>query len=129
MTVSGHYRNWEINDEQFLNAVLATRDSKGGALFWMGHTEGGFPALAIRVSGELTDVHYFPTEGTAGFRCLGGDGLPPHAMTKFIYEGCDPAAGEETPNEFIIPFEMASLIAHDFFVDQKRSDEVQWLEL
>jgi hypothetical protein len=74
-------------------------------------------------------VHYFPQEGHAGFRCLGGEGLPEDGRTRLVYQGCDPPSGEEIPNEFVVPQAAAVQAARDFFQSPQRSISLSWLEL
>jgi hypothetical protein len=50
-------------------------------------------------------------------------------MTTFVYEGCDPGYGEETPNEFVVPFSVACAIATEFFRRERMSNAVSWFEL
>jgi hypothetical protein len=112
-----------------LDAALSSRDDKGGALFFISPDEQRYPSLVIRVTKNYADVHYFPYDGHPGFRCLGGEGLPEDGWTSLVYQGCDPGDGEETPNEFIVPFATACEIARAFLRTGERSDAVQWLEL
>jgi len=98
-------------------------------MFWLTPDDERYPALAIRVSGHLAHVHYFPRDGHPGFRCLGGDGLPEGGETTLVYQGCDPATGEETPNEFIVPFATALSLGEDFFRSKRMSEAVSWFEL
>jgi hypothetical protein len=88
-----------------------------------------YPCLAIRISGDVADVHYFPREGHPGFRCLGGEGLPESGCTALVYEGSDPQDGEHTPNSFIVPVKTAYSIATVFLSTDRMSDAVSWLEL
>ena len=129
MRVEGHHRSWEVNDVKSVMKTLAFRDSRGGAQFWMAHGDRKYPCLAIRVSGDIADVHYLPEEYQPGFRCLGGDGLPEGEMTTLLFEGCDPGYGEETPNEFVVPFSVACSIATEFFLREGLPDTVKWFEL
>jgi hypothetical protein len=123
-------RSWQVTNAKDLAAALACRDEKGGALFFMTpNGEQQYPSLAIRVTKDYADVHYFPFDGHPGFRCLGGVGLPKDGWTSFVYQGCDPGTGEETPNEFIIPFATACEIAEEFLRSGQRSDAVEWLVL
>src|SRR4051812_8518421 len=108
---------------------MASRDDKGGALFYITPDEEQYPSLAIRVTKDYADVHYFPYDGHAGFRCLGGEGLPKDGWTNFVYQGCQPGTGEETPNKFILPFATACSVAKAFLRTGQRSDAVKWLEL
>jgi hypothetical protein len=132
MRIKGHDRQWDAHDEAALERVLRFRDDVGGALFWLAPDDDQYPAVAIRVSGELADVHYFPEEGHPGFRALaelsraevqGG------AMTTLVYEGCDPATGEETPSEFVLPVSRAIDLAAEFYRTGGRSPAISWLEL
>ena len=128
MQVHGNHRKWSVDSEMDLDTAIAWRDQRGGAVFWVAH-EPQYPCMAIRVSGDVADVHYFPEAGHPGFRCLGGTGLPEDGFTTLIYEGCDPAAGEATPNRFIVPWPTARSIAGDFLAGGRMSDRVRWFEL
>lgn len=128
MRTDGYGRTWQVDDVADLERALAWRDSRGGALFWLSH-EQEFPSLAIRVSDHLADVHFFPEDGHAGFRCLGGEGLPPDGTAKLVFEGCDPGDGEETPNKFIVSLEAAVSVATEFFRRKPMSGDVSWFEL
>ena len=81
MQVHGVRRSWQVDDIQGLKRVLAWRDARGGAIFWLSGEDVRYPCLGIRVSGNIADVHYFPEEGHPGFRCLGGEGLPEDGET------------------------------------------------
>jgi hypothetical protein len=129
MLIEGHGIAWEAHDEEGLEAILRGRDSRGGALFWLSDGAGSFPCLAIRVSGNLSDIHYFPRGEHPGFVCLGGRDLPLHATSILVFEGCDPGDGEEQSNEFIVPFATALTVAKDFFRTNQMSSSVQWFEL
>ena len=130
MRVEEFTRSWHVTNAKELAAALTSRDDKGGALFFISPDDDQrYPSLAIRVTKDYADVHYFPFDGHPGFRCLGGAGLPQDGWTSFVYQGCDPGTGEETPNEFIIPFATACVIAKDFLRSGQRSDAVEWLEL
>lgn len=129
MLVGSYHRTWDVHNEQSLELALASRDSRGGGVFWLEHMQDKFPKLAIRVSGDVADVHYFPTEDHPGFRVLGGKGLPEGGMTTLIFDGCDPGTGEDTPNEFVLTLETARATAMHFFQTGKRWDGVEWCEL
>jgi hypothetical protein len=109
--------------------VLAWRDDRGGAILWLSPDDARYPAMALRIGGSVADVHYIPRDGHPGFRCLGGDGLPPGGLTRLVYRGADPASGEETPNEFVVPVGTASSVAAEFFRSQQMSGAVSWFEL
>lgn len=130
MRVDEFTRSWQVTNAKELAAALTSRDEKGGALFFMTPDDDQqYPSLAIRVTKDFADVHYFPFDGHPGFRCLGGAGLPKDGWTNFAYQGCDPGTGEETPNEFIIPLATACEIAEEFRRSGQRSNAVEWLEL
>jgi hypothetical protein len=127
--IGGYHRTWKAEDIESLRAALAWRDLKGGAIFWLGDGHGEYPQLAIRISGDFADIHYFPEEGHPGFRSLGGEGLPKGGMTTFIYDGSDPAEGEDTPNEFVVSPAVVWLVAKEFFLSKRMSNAVSWFEL
>jgi len=129
MRVGGYGRSWEVTNAKELAAALAWRDDKGGALFYITPDDQQYPSLAIRVTGGYADVHHFPYDGHPGFRCLGGEGLPKNGWSRFVYQGCDPGTGEDTPNKFIVPLVTAAAIAKEFLRTGQRSDAVAWLEL
>jgi hypothetical protein len=127
--IDGYRQTWNVDNEMELNGVLAWRDDRAGAIFWLAADEASDPTLAIRVSGSVADVHYFPREGHPGFRALGGNGLPEHGFTTLVYEGADPATGEQCANEFIVTFETAQAIAREFMQTQQMSGATSWFEL
>jgi hypothetical protein len=127
--VDQYRQSWQVTNVKQLVAALASRDDKGGALFHITPGDERYPSLAIRVTKDYADVHYFPYDGGPVFRCLGGEGLPEGGWTSFVYQGCDPGTGEETPNEFIVPFATACAIGKAFLRTGERSDAVEWLEL
>jgi hypothetical protein len=130
MRVEEHTRSWRVANAMELAAALTSRDEKGGALFFISPDDDQrCPSLAIRVTKDYADVHFFPYDGHPGLRCLGGIGLPKDGWTSFVYQGCDPGTGEETPNQFIIPFSTARAIAEEFLRSGQRSNAVEWLEL
>jgi hypothetical protein len=129
MRVDGHRQTWQVADERSLAAALSWRDDRGGGIFWLSPDVERYPALAIRVSGEVADVIYFPQEGHPGFRCLGGQGLLEDGLTTLVYQGCDPASGEQSPNTFVVPFEAARSIAKEFFRSKRMPEGVSWFEL
>lgn len=129
MKIEGHHRRWDAPDEAALQRVLQFRDGVGGALFWLARDGDRYPTLAIRISGDLADVHYFPRDGHPGFRALAEAPLQSGPARIFIYEGCDPATGEETPVEFVLPVSTAIDLAKEFHRTGARSSAVSWLEL
>jgi hypothetical protein len=129
LQLHGYGREWQIQDAEALQHALAWRDSRGGGFFWLSLEDRKYPCMAIRVSGSIADVHYFPADGHPGFRCLGGEGLPEEGSTTLVFEGCDPRQGEETPNRFVVPFETASSVAAEFLRSQRMSPTVSWFEI
>jgi hypothetical protein len=127
--VGGDRQTWQVEDVNSLEGALAWRDDRGGGLFYLTPNDAPYPAMVIRVGGDVADVHYFPRDGHPGFRCLGGDGLPEGGWTTLVYQGCDPATGEETPNEFVVPFDTARSVAKEFFRSEQMSEAVSWFEL
>ena len=129
LRIAGYSRTWEVEDVQGLHQALAWRDARGGGIFFLSRENVQYPHLCIRVSGNIADVHFFPEEGHPGYRCLGDEGMPEGESTTFVYEGCDPWDGEETPNRFVVPFETARSIATAFLRSERRPDTVSWFEL
>jgi len=129
MQVGSYRQSWQVTNAEELAAAMAWRDDKGGALFYITPDNQQYPSLAIRVTEGYADVHYFPYDGHPGFRCLEGDGLPEGGWSRFVYQGCDPGTGEDSPNEFVVPFATAAAIAKAFLQTSKRSDAFEWLEL
>jgi len=131
MKIEGQHCKWHAQDEATIQQVLEFRDEVGGAVFWLARDDARYPTLAIRISGDMADVHYFPHEGHPGFRALAEpsvrEGQPTNFL--FIYEGCDPATGEETPSEFVIPLSTAIALAKEFHRSGARSSAVSWFEL
>lgn len=129
MRIDGYRQSWDVIDEKGLDDALASRDDRAGAFLWLGVDETSYPTLAIRVSDGVADVHYFPREGHPGFRALGSKEQSNGGFTTLVYEGADPATGEQCANEFILTFETARVIAREFFRSQQMSGAVSWLEL
>lgn len=128
MWVEGHNRKWEVEDEAELERVLQFRDVVGGAQFWLGFPSQRYPVLAIRVSGDMADFHYFAHEGHAGFRALSEPTLA-RGDAVFVYEGSDPASGEKVPGRFVLPSSRVTGVARGFFRTHERPTSVSWLEL
>jgi len=129
MRIEGHHRRWNASDETALEDVLRFRDDLGGAQFWITDDDDPFPAVAIRLSGDFADVHYFPHDGHPGFRALAETPPPAGQTTTFIYEGCDPPTGEETPSEFVLLASTAIDVAKEFQRTGTRSPVLSWFEL
>ena len=132
MRIQGHRREWRAADEVALEEVLRFRDRAGGGLFWLRPDDGSYPAVAIRISGDLADVHYFPLAGHPGFRALASPSRRPiygGATATLVYEGCDPSSGEESPTEFVIPVDTAVSLGREFFRTGTRPSSTPWFEL
>jgi hypothetical protein len=128
MRVDGYASTTDVHDEAELIAILATRDARGGALLWLSH-DASYPTLAIRISGQQVDIHYFPNEGHPGFRCLANDMSNCNEDSVFIFKGCDPATGEIVPSEFVVPIDTVNAVALEYFRSGKMSSSEQWFEL
>lgn len=110
--VYDHQGEIEVGDEASLGAALNRRDAIGGGEFWLAENAGGYPCLAIRVSGDYADIHYFPKSGHPGFRFMNDtDDSSPGEYTIFRYLGSDPADGTEVPNEFVVSHIVAVTVA------------------
>jgi hypothetical protein len=129
MWIEGHNREWKADDPDELADVLAFRDPLGGAQFWLSHTGLPHPLVAIRISGDLCDVHYFPSEGHPGFRALATPPAMNNQSVTFTYEGCDPASGEDVPARFVLSFASVVAIAREFHRSQALPGSAPWLEL
>ena len=128
---SNHQGSQSVADEQALGAVLAQRDARGGAEFWLAERSGGFPCLALVVSGLVSHVSYFPAKGHPGFRCLRPTESEPLLAVDilFVWVGCDPASGEWVPNAFVVPFPTASAVAREFLRCPALPSSARWYEL
>jgi len=120
-----------VDDAAMLEAALSDRDSRDGAWFLLGDSDRSYPQLSITVSGNAADVHYYPRDGHAGFRCMAAwDQLADaDGFTTFVYEGCDPSSGEQVPNEFVVPFPVAIAVAKAFLATRGMYPSVEWFEL
>jgi hypothetical protein len=49
--------------------------------------------------------------------------------TTFVFQGCEPGDGEDTPNEFVVPFGTAKSIASEFLQSKRMAGDVSWFEL
>jgi hypothetical protein len=130
MQIEGHHRHWQVATEAELGAVLLFRDGVGGARFWLNADDEDFPVLAIRISGDVGDVHYFPAEGHPGSRALATLEGPEKDQTILLrYEGADPASGELTSRRFILPFATLLDVARSFFHVQSLPASLAWFKL
>ena len=129
MRIDRYDTTWQVNDVEELEGILSSRDSRGGGEFWLADSRESYPCLVIRVSGDIADVHFFSTVDHPGFRCLGNQDAVDDGFTTLVYEGCDPASGEQTPNVFVIPVDTAKSIAREFFRSKWMSNAVSWFEL
>jgi hypothetical protein len=130
MQIEGHHRHWQVATEAELEAVLRFRDSVGGAQFWLSADDEDFPLLAMRITGDVGDVHYFPAEGDPGSRALATlEGLDTDQTVLLRYEGADPASGEMTPRRFLLPFATLVNVARSFLQVQSLPTSVAWFEL
>jgi hypothetical protein len=127
--VDAYHRTWQVRDANGLHDVLTWRDKRGGARFFLSEDVDQYPMLAITITGELADVMFFLEEGHPGFRCLGGQGLSKDGSTTFVFDGCDPWTGEDSPNEFVVSLNSAYLIAAEFLQRKRMSEAESWLEL
>lgn len=110
-----------------LREAIRVRDSRGGAQFWISEGPRSFSCLAVRVSGDLADAHYFPDEGHPGFRCLASS--PPDRSVLFVFEGCDPGVGERVPAEFVLSLGELDAVVSEFASTQRMCPSSSWLEL
>lgn len=130
MRIEGHHRSWQAATEAELEAVLSFRDSVGGAQFWLSAADEDFPMLAVRISGDVGDVHFVSAGGHPGLRALASRNAPELEETiLFRSEGADPATGEEVGTRFVLPFVTLVVVARDFFRQQSPPDSVSWFEL
>jgi hypothetical protein len=126
---SGESGVWTADDEAALEAVLHTRDSRGGNWFDLcadDAQEVSYPLLTIRVGGELADICYTLRDDEPGYRCVGTvRDVEPNGWTVF-----KTAAGDEyIANEFLVPFSTALAVAKEFLRGPQLPTSVQWLEL
>jgi len=134
MIISSQCRDTVVSNENSLLALLSTRDACAGGEFWMSDELRSYPCLALIFSGPWGNAFYFPEEGHPGFRCLKADSdpdLPSGAFTTFIWSGCDPASGEEVPNEFVLCSDQTIEVARVFYRDSARAlpASFSWFEL
>ena len=125
MRVGAYNQSWQVNNADELAKAMAWRDDTHGAIFFLVPDDEPYPYLAVRVTADYADVHYFSFDGHPGFRCLGGEGLPEGGWIKFVYRGCDPSAGKESPNKFVVPFGKRMPLPNIFYGPAR--DRMQWL--
>ncbi|MCP5120202.1 MAG: hypothetical protein GY953_56115 [bacterium] len=129
MLISANHKQWDAQNEQGVEHALSTRDARGGGEFWLAEGIGEYPCLGSIVSGEQSNIHYFPEKGHPGFRCLGGKGLPPEGTSIFVFDAGDPGDGIEVPNDFVVPVATAVVVAKEFLRCRNLPTSVEWLEL
>jgi len=81
-------------------------------------------ALRLELGAQLPVVVDLAVVDELDEPVLGGDGLPEGGLTTLVYQGADPGTGEQTPNEFVVPFETARAIAREFFRTEQISATV-----
>jgi hypothetical protein len=126
--VAGQHHEREIVGDDALASTLHFRDARGGADLWVSDAPGSFPCLAIRLSGPLATIHFFPKEGHPGFRCT-APGSPENGATRFVFEGCDPASGESVPTKFVLSVNDAERVLRHFHHSRQMLDRFDWFEL
>src|SRR5262245_7810970 len=103
-----------VADEADLETALAKRYAGDANAFWLWHDDGEFPALSILIKADIAYLHYFPQEGHAGFRPVGGvAGLPDGGSATFLL---GPSTDDvEVLNDAVVPVPTALKVARDFF--------------
>ncbi|MEK8035008.1 hypothetical protein AACH06_29685 [Ideonella sp. DXS29W] len=129
MKLEGYRQTWHVEDAASLEAALSLRDERGGADLWLSPDGAEYACLAIRIGGNVGDVHFLPEFDNPGYRCLGGSELPKNGITKLVFMGCDPGDGEEVPNEFVVPSATIVRVARGFLLGEQVLDLAKWLQL
>lgn len=111
-----------------VEAVLSKRHGADVNSFWIGHEDGGFPAINIMVKGDLAYVHYFPKESHPGLASVAQ--FPERAgggsSVFFLSSG-----GEEAwvPNYAVVAFSEALKVAQEFAVSKELPKCMRWNSL
>jgi len=129
LKLEGYRRSWHVETVADLDAALAWRDELGGADFWLMPDNKEYPCLAIRIGGNLGDMHFIPDSDSPGYRCLGGEDLPRDGITKLLFMGCDPGTGEEVPNECVVAVGTITKTARGFLLGESVLGLAAWIEL
>ena len=112
-----------IYDESDLKDVLNRRDRKNGLELWIADSPNSFPCIAVHISPPWCDLHFFPYDGHAGFRCLSDDTVD-EGETHFLWQGCDPGDGEFVPNRFVLRLEDVLGVIWNSMIDRAPSATV-----
>lgn len=123
MVISSDRGDEFVSSEEALLEAISVRDDQGGGEFWISDASKSYPCLAVVFSGGQGDVHYFPEGGHPGFRCLNEDGNTV-GMTLSVWKGCDPASGQEVPNEFVLHPEKNSRSREAVLPESRVADEI-----
>lgn len=108
-----------------LNRILAIRNEKNCNEFEVYGSEK-YPYLAILVNDNLACVHFFESEDNCGYYAYCDEKwLAENGYTIFYIN----ATKTEISNDLVIPFSLAQVVAHDFFLTSKMSEKMKWFEL
>jgi hypothetical protein len=111
-----------------VESVLSKRHGAGINSFWMGHADGGFPAINIMVKGDLAYVHYFPQEHHPGLASIANfQGQAPEGSSAFLLS----SGGEKAwvPNRALVPFSEALNVAKEFAISGTLPKCMRWKSL
>ncbi len=111
-----------------LEIILLTRDTDGYNSFWLSHKNHRYPCLSLLVNGSLATLTYFPKDSHPGFVPVGNRaGLKSGDLTTFRME----KSGEEVQilNDAIVPIDIGSAIAREFFLSEGLPNSIKWNEL
>jgi hypothetical protein len=130
MEITDFHTQLQVHNIKELQSALCVRyraNQNSVNMFWLAHEEE-YPQLGIQVNGHLAALHFFPGDGSAGYRSLGpAIGLDPNGVTLFWISEID--APDEHPNCFVVETEIAEAAAKEFLQSRVLPTNLRWLNL
>jgi Immunity protein Imm1 len=129
MTVQDFGGVHEIGNLVELEATLMRRYGDGVNGFWLSHGRENYPTISLMVRGDLSYLHYFPTEDHPGFTPTGEEleGSGPGSTTTFYIDSFQ--APIEIANDAMVSFPTALRVAKEFFFSKELPRCIEWQEL
>jgi|SRR5580693_9061754 hypothetical protein len=120
--------SFQVENSVALEEKLNKRYGSGVNEFWLSHKNDDGAKLAILVSNELANVHYFPPGKHPGYNSIGSiPELDVRGYSKFSINNPDEL--QWIGNAHVVPFSAAVNAAKEFFERDELPKSINWLEL
>ena len=129
MKVSDINRDYQIDSDASLEAVLAKKFENTANAFWLWHEDAAYPMLGVFVKQELAYLHYIQAEGEAGFASVGGTCDLTRGQTTSFPISPHEADDIHILNEAVVPLSIALSAAKEFYFSKELPKCVEWLKL